>query len=71
MITLMANVPHSVFDLAEYNVKDINELMVKSEYGASILEIIEDQRTRPPRNIDSAINKLNALQSLTVKRGRL
>ncbi len=71
MLSLMANVPHSVFDLAEYNVKDINELMVKSEYGASILEIIEDQRTRPPRNIDSAINKLNALQSLTVKRGRL
>jgi hypothetical protein len=71
MLALMANVPHSVFDLAEYNVKDINELLVKSEYGASILEIIEDMRTRPPRNIDSAMNKLNALQSLTKKRWRL
>lgn len=68
MLTLMANVPHSVFDLAEYNVKDINELLVKSGYGASILEIIEDQRTRPPRNIDSAMKKLDSLQALTTKR---
>jgi len=64
----MANVPHSVFDLAEYNVKDINELLVKSEYGADILNIIEDQRTRPPRNIDSAMKKLDSLQALTTKR---
>ena len=71
MLSLMANVPHSVFDLAEYDVKDINELIVKSEYGASILEIIEDQRTRPPRNIDSAIKKLDSLQALTTKRWRL
>lgn len=71
MLTLMANVPHSVFDLAEYNVKDINELLVKSEYGASILEIIEDQRTRPPRNIDSAMKKLDSLQVLTKQRWRL
>ncbi len=68
MLTLMANVPHSVFDLAEYNVKDINELLVKSGYGASILEIIEDIRTRPPRNIDSAMKKLDSLQALTTKR---
>ncbi len=71
MLTLMANVPHSVFDLAEYNVKDINELLVKSGYGASILEIIEDIRTRPPRNIDSAMKKLDSLQALTTKRWRL
>lgn len=68
MLSLMANVPHSVFDLAEFEVKDINELLVKSEYGASILEVIEDQRTRPPRNIDSAIKKLDSLQALTTKR---
>lgn len=71
MITLMAGVVHSVFDLAEYNVKDINELITKSDYGDSILEIIEDQRTRPPRNIDSAMKKLTWLQSLTKKRGKL
>jgi hypothetical protein len=71
MLTLMANVPHSVFDLAEYWVKDINELMVKSEYWASVLEIIEDVRTRPPRNIDSAMKKLDSLQALTTKRWRL
>ncbi len=71
MLSLMANVPHSVFDLAEFEVKDINELLVKSEYGASILEVIEDQRTRPPRNIDSAIKKLDSLQALTTKRWRL
>lgn len=68
MLTLMANVPHSVFDLAEYNVKDINELLVKSGYNASVLEIIEDMRTRPPRNIDSAMKKLDSLQALTTKR---
>lgn len=71
MLTLMANVPHSVFDLAEYNVKDINELLVKSGYGESVLEVIEEMRTRPPRNIDSAIKKLDSLQSLTTKRWRL
>lgn len=71
MLTLMANVPHSVFDLAEYNVKDINELLVKSGYGESVLEVIEEMRTRPPRNIDSAIKKLDSLQALTTKRWRL
>jgi len=71
MLALMANIPHSVFNLAEYNVKDINELLVKSEYGASILEIIEDMRTRPPRNIDGALKKLTSLQVLTKKRWKL
>lgn len=71
MLSLMANITTSVFDLAEYNVKDINELVVKSDYGESILELIEDGRTRPPRNIDNAMKKLTSLQALTKKRWKL
>ena len=71
MLKLLENIQTSVFDLAEFNVKDINELLVKSEYWAEIIGMIESLRTRPPRNIDGAMKKLLSLQTLTKKRGKL
>lgn len=71
MIRLMEWYKTSIFDLAEFNVKDINELLTKSEYGIDILQVIEDWRTREPLHIQWAMNKLVELQTLTKKRGKL
>ena len=71
MIRLMEGVKTSLFDLKQFDVKDINELLTKSGYGKEILSIIESERTRDPLHIQWAMNKLKDLQALTKKRWRL
>lgn len=62
MLKHLEDIKFSVFDLKHYEVKDINELMVASEYKEAILDIIEDERSREKSNIDGAFEKLFQIQ---------
>lgn len=71
MVELLKWVKTSILDLSKFDAKDINELLVKTEYGRVILEFIEEERSKEPRQIDSAFKKLKWLQSLYKTRWRL
>lgn len=62
MLKDLEDIKYSMFDVQHYEVKDINELLVESQYGAEILNLIEDERTKEPMNIDGAFEKFAIVQ---------
>lgn len=72
MLKDLEDIKYSMFDVQHYEVKDINELLVESQYGAEILNLIEDERTKEPMNIDGAFEKFAIVQkAFSVNSGRL
>ena len=60
----LKDIKFSIFDLAPYEVKDINELIVSSWIWAEVLECIEQDRTKEPKNIDLAFAKFESIKSI-------
>ncbi len=72
MLKDLEDIKYSMFDLEHYEVKDINELLVESQYGPEILTLIEDERTKEPINIDRAFDKFAIVQkAFSTNGGRL
>lgn len=65
MLSKFESIKYSLMDLKPFNVKDINELLVQSQWSwEDLLDIIEEYRTKQPKNIDSAIAKFWELKTI-------
>lgn len=58
------DIKYSLFDLAEYNVKDINDFLLYSWLWEWIIDIIEQNRVREKENHELAYMKLLNIQKL-------
>jgi len=71
VIDNLKDIKFSLFDLKWYEVKDINELLISSELWEWIIEAIELDRTKEPKNIDMAFKKFDEIKTIFKQRWKL
>lgn len=69
IVKALSDIKFSLLDLAKFEVKDTNELLVTTNLGADIMNFIEQEREMEPMNIDGAFSKLSNIQTIYRKNG--